>query len=78
MVSPNPVTNKVFTETLASVFGKKIWLPNVPAIGLKLLMGEMSALVLDSAKVSSTKILAEGFHFDYPALKISLAEIYSA
>ena len=77
MVSPNPVTNKVFTETLASVFGKKIWLPNVPAIGLKLLMGEMSALVLDSAKVSSTKILAEGFHFDYPALNLSLAEIYS-
>jgi hypothetical protein len=77
MTSPNPVTNSEFTESLGKIFDKKIWLPNVPVIGLKLLMGEMSALVLDSSKTSSGKIVAEGFEFDFPELSIALREIYS-
>ena len=76
MTAPNPVTNREMTYALARLFDKKIWLPKVPAVGLKIVLGELSALVLDSAKVSSSKIAAQGFKFDYPNLNDALKEIY--
>lgn len=76
MTAPNPVTNSEMTKSLARVFNKKTWLPHVPVIGLKLLLGEMSALVLDSAKTSPAKIEAGGFKFDFPELKVALEDIY--
>ena len=77
MTAPSPVINSEFTKTLARVLGKKLWIPNVPAVGLKLVLGELSSLILDSAKVSSSKIEAEGFHFDYTVLGDALEDIYS-
>ena len=76
MTSPNPVTNSEITRTLAHIFNKKLWLPNVPAFALKLALGELSSLVLDSAKVSSSKIEREGFTFDFPEIKKALVDIY--
>lgn len=76
MTSPQPVTNTEMTSTLAAIFDKKVWLPNVPAIGLKLMMGEMSAVVLDSSRVSSEKIINKGFQFKFPTLENALKEIY--
>lgn len=77
MVAPNPVINAEMTEALGEIFDKKLWLPNAPAFGLKLVLGEMSALVLDSDKVSCSKIENAGFKFDYPQLRSALKEIYS-
>ena len=77
MTAPYPVTNAEMTKTLAETFDKKLWLPNAPAFGLKLLLGEMSALVLDSDKVSSSKIENAGFKFDFTQLSSALKEIYS-
>jgi len=76
MTAPDPVTNSEMTKSLARIFNKSLWLPNVPVFGLKLILGELSALVLDSAKVSSSKIRAAGFRFDYPELNTALQEIY--
>ena len=77
MTAPNPVTNVEMTRALAEIFDKKLWLPNAPAFGLKLVLGEMSALVLDSAKVSSAKIEKAGFKFDFPKLSDAVKDIYS-
>lgn len=77
MTAPNPVTNAKMTDALAKVFDRRLWLPNAPAFGIKLILGEMSALVLDSDKVSSSKIVSAGFKFDYPELKAALEAIYS-
>lgn len=76
MTSPNPVTNIEITRSLAHIFNKKLWLPNVPAFALKLALGELSALVLDSTRVSSSKIEAEGFTFDFPDITKALDDIY--
>lgn len=76
MTAPKPVTNAEITNTLAEILDKKLWLPNVPAFSLKLLLGEMSALVLDSAKVSCLKIQSAGFTFDFPEVTGALKEIY--
>lgn len=55
-VAPNPVTNKTLTKEAAQILNKPIILPNVPRFALKLLLGEMAAIVLESQKVSSARI----------------------
>lgn len=75
-VSPNPVTNQEFTETLAQVMHKPLVLPKVPAFGLKLAMGEMSEIVLGSQRVSADKVLSQGFQFEYPTLRSALESFY--
>ncbi len=76
MVAPNPVTNKQLTQAIAKQLHKPLWLPNVPAFFLKLLMGEMSTIVLGSTKVSAQKIKDEGFKFKYPDITPALKDIY--
>lgn len=70
-VSPNPVTNKEFSEKLAAKFNKKLFLP-VPKLAVKILFGEMSQVVLASQKVQSKKIEQEGFRFKHPELAEAL------
>lgn len=74
-VAPFPVTNKHLTKTIAQVVEKKIWLPNVPEFILKLMLGEMSQIVLQSQKVSSKKIIDEGFQFQYISLEKALQDL---
>jgi uncharacterized protein (TIGR01777 family) len=76
-VSPNPVTNQTFTETLADVMHRPLVLPKVPAFALSLVMGEMSEIVLASQRVSAEKVLNEGFTFEYPNLKAALESFYA-
>lgn len=75
-VSPNPVTNKEFTATLAEVLHRPLVLPKVPEFGLKLMMGEMSEIVLASQRVSARKIEQQGFRFEYPELRGALKSFY--
>ncbi|WP_324676191.1 TIGR01777 family oxidoreductase [Hymenobacter sp. GOD-10R] len=75
-VAPGPVTNQEFTETLANVMHRPLVLPKVPAFGLKLMMGEMSEIVLYSQRVSAEKVLHQGFKFEYPDLQPALESFY--
>lgn len=75
-VAPTPVTNKEFTETLAAVLHRPLVLPKVPEFGLKLMMGEMSEIVLASQRVSADKVLKQGFRFEYQTLKPALESFY--
>jgi NAD dependent epimerase/dehydratase family enzyme len=65
-------TNTIFSETLAKVFGYTIWLPNVPAFVLRLVLGEMAQLVLKGRRVASNKIEKTGFQFQYADLEKAL------
>jgi uncharacterized protein (TIGR01777 family) len=76
MVAPNPLTNKQLTQAIAKQLRKPLWAPSVPAFILKLLLGEMSTVVLGSTKVSSKKIEGAGFKFKYPEIASALKEIY--
>lgn len=76
MVAPYPVTNKQLTRAVAEQLHKPLWAPNVPAGILKLLMGEMSTIVLGSTKVSAQKIEDAGYRFKFPVLAGALNDIY--
>jgi len=75
-VAPNPVTNVQLTQAIAKQLHKPLWAPKVPAFVLKILMGEMSTIVLGSTKVSAQKIEGAGFKFKYPDITSALTEIY--
>jgi len=68
-------TNKHFLKTLAKVYNKPFFFPAVPAFVLKILLGEMSALVLDSMKASNDKLISVGFKFDFPELEPALRSL---
>lgn len=74
-VAPNPVTNKELVHQVASKMGKSVWLPNVPAFALKLILGEMSRLVLSSQLVCSNKIEEEGYQFEFTNLPKALEDL---
>ncbi len=70
-VSPNPVTNREFTSILARILNRPAFFP-VPGWVLKLLLGEMSQLLINSQKISSDSAKNLGYKFIYPKLKNAL------
>jgi len=74
-VAPNPVTNKEMMKEIAAQLNKSIWLPNVPAIALKVALGEMATVLLSSQLVSSDKIEKAGFKFRYKNLIKALEDL---
>lgn len=71
--APHPVSNLEFTQTLARCLNRPALLP-VPAGLLKILLGEMSELVLGSQRVMPERLLAQGFGFQYPDLASALRQ----
>ncbi len=67
-VAPNPVPFKTFVKSIENALGKKTIKPPTPKFALRFAMGEMSQIVLDSAKVSADKIIEKGYVFQYPEL----------
>jgi len=70
--APNPVRNKEFCQTLASVLHRPCWLP-VPAIALRIGLGKMAEMVLTGQRVMPAAAQNSGFRFRYPNLKDALA-----
>lgn len=74
-VAPNPVQNKKMTKLIASKLDSPLWLPNIPAFALKLLLGEMAILVLEGQLVSSHKIEQLGYSFKFYNLENALQDL---
>ena len=76
-VAPAPVRNSEFTKTLGKVLGKPAFL-QVPAAVLRTGMGEMSEMVLGSAKVIPKAASERGFEWKYPDLEAALSQCCAA
>ena len=75
-VMPNPVSNYELTKAIGAVKDKKfIYLP-VPPLVLRLIMGEMADVVLNSTKVTPEKAIKEGFVFNFPNVADALKDIF--
>ena len=74
--SPSPVSNKTFSQTLVKQLNRPAFLP-VPAWFLKLVLAEMSQLLLHGQRALPKKAQALGFKFDYTELNIALADVLS-
>ena len=76
-VGPFPATNQQLTKEAAAAKGKPYLGIGVPGFALKLILGEMAAMVLGGNRVSSQKIQKAGFEFEFPELKAALKDIFS-
>lgn len=75
-VARTPISNRTFILELATVKMGRLFLPvRVPALFVRLLVGEMSDAVLKSTTVSSEKISREGYEFKFPAIEEALFDI---
>ena len=74
-VAPAPITNKKMTQVIAFRLQKSLRMPKVPAFILKLMLGEMSDLVLESQLVSAKKIRESGYRFHYVNLEMAIADL---
>lgn len=72
--APGPVTNAEFTDTLCEELGVFEG-PPVPAIALKLALGEMSGLLLESQRLIPTRAKELGFKFEHETIADALHEI---
>ena len=71
LTNPNPVTNMEFTKALSSVVNKPAFF-HVPAIALKIALGEFSVEALGSSRVLPSKLKAAGFKFNQPDILSAL------
>ena len=74
-VAPNPVINSKLTKQLGAHLNQNLWLPNVPGFMLRMVLGEMADLVLESQLVSSKKIEELGYHFKFYNLESALDDL---
>ncbi|WP_158798304.1 TIGR01777 family oxidoreductase [Pedobacter sp. L105] len=75
--APFPVTNKTITKAIAKQLHRPVWPFSIPEKVMKLILGEMSVIVLNSTNTSAQKLLDTGFIFKYIYVEDALADIYS-
>ena len=72
--APSPVPMKKFGRAISYIWERPHWLP-VPSFVLKVILGEMSLLLLKGQYVFPEKLLKSGFVFHYPELEMALKAI---
>ncbi|MBP1625449.1 MAG: uncharacterized protein H6Q07_3471 [Acidobacteria bacterium] len=74
-VSPNPVTNQVFSKTLGAVLSRPA-LFALPAFAARLALGQMAdEVLLSGARVSPAKLTGSGYSFVFPHLEGALRHV---
>ena len=76
LTAPNPVTEADFSQYLGKRLGRPILLP-VPAVILRVLLGEMATALLCSQKALPRKLLRSDFSFQFPQLTVALGDLLS-
>jgi uncharacterized protein (TIGR01777 family) len=76
LVSPNPKTNRDFGKAVGRVLHRPA-LMRVPAFALKLVLGEMSMVVLEGQRVIPQRLVEAGFQFSHPELQEAVKDIVS-
>lgn len=74
-VAPNPVTNRDLNKAIAKALHRPLFLPPVPEFALKIILGEMSQIVVTGARVSCSKIKSAGVEFKFPIVEDALKNL---
>ena len=74
LVSPNPVTNKVLTKTLAKILHRPAVLP-IPFWLLWLMFGEGAAAISSGQNVFPERLLKTGFRFRFETIENALGDL---
>jgi uncharacterized protein (TIGR01777 family) len=74
LTAPHPVSNNQFSHALATALNRPCCF-STPAWVLKLLLGEMSVLLLFGQNVKPKKLIDSKFSFKYPTIEKALSQL---
>lgn len=74
-VMPQPVTNREFTASVARAAGRPALLP-APAFALRLALGDLSHLMLDSQRVLPRRFAEAGFRYRFDSVESAMREVF--
>ena len=74
LTAPTPVTNSEFVKAYAASLGRPAIFP-MPALALKLLMGEAADLLVTGQRVVPQKLVDAGFKFSFTDIGSAFADI---
>jgi uncharacterized protein (TIGR01777 family) len=74
LTAPRPVRNREFGAALGRVLRRPAVLP-VPALALRVLLGEMATVVLDSHRAVPGRLLGAGYRFRFPEVEGALRDL---
>jgi hypothetical protein len=75
LCAPYPVRNRELSEALGRVLRRRLF-PRVPALPIRLLLGEFGTLALSGQKVIPRRLLQSGFVFRHPKIDDALADLF--
>ena len=74
LTAPNPVTNNELGKIISKVTKRPNWFP-IPGFFLRLLLGEMSTLVLDGQQVMPGRLIKAGYKFNFEQIEPALRDL---
>jgi len=74
LMSPQPVRNSELGHAISRVLKRPYWFP-VPGFALKLVLGKMSSVVLDSWRCMPARLTESGFQFKYSDVEAALRDL---
>lgn len=72
--APKPCSNKEFSNVLGNVLSRPSFMP-VPSFAITALYGEGAEVILKGQNVLPTRLLASGYQFQFPELKLALENL---
>ncbi len=77
VVAPEYRTYNEFVKVITQKLEKPLFMPNIPNFILKLVLGEMSQIVLEGSRMSNKKIIDSAYTFSFPILDKALSNLLS-
>jgi len=74
-VTPNPISNKNLTKLIAKQLNRPLFLPNIPKLIMKLVLGERHILLFNNKNIQPKKALELGFKFQFTTAEVALQNI---
>jgi uncharacterized protein (TIGR01777 family) len=74
--APNPVTSRELAKAIGAVLHRASFMP-VPAIALRILLGEAATMVLSGQRVRPRRLEQLGFSWRYPTIAAALTNLLS-
>ncbi len=75
LIAPTPTSNADFNRALAKVLRRPYWL-SAPAFLLKILLGEMSVLVVEGRYAQPKRLLESGYQFQFENVKSAFGDLF--
>ena len=75
-VAPEHHTSTSFSKILAKSIQRPFLPIRVPGFLLKLVFGELAVILLEGSRLSSTKIVSDGFQFQYKTLNDAFSNLF--